>query len=343
MQFDVVANDKASAAMKGVENASGRFADKLGMQFTKIAAKAAVVLATIQKMGKVFSEGADIERMSKRLGVTMEAFQRFQAVADDFNTSPEELIGGFKELNKLLDEAATKGKGPKFEALKALGFSDQEIMRREIQHMEILKRLAAAMAEVNEEQQKMAIARRVLGEEPSIKLKPILDNFDEAMEVFNNASVMTDEQVRNLRATDRAINSVTQTATKLAQGAMANLFGAVGLEAEKKVEKPADAEAADRAAKLLAIGAEKEGRQAEKTGGMAVTSLQEIGGGIARGPSALENYAARTAEATEAIAANVSTAPAPVTSSTDITKPSAATLGEINAVNNNVLGKPGPF
>lgn len=335
MQFDIVANDKATESMKKVENASGRFADKLGMQFTKIAAKAAIVLATIQKMGKVFSEGVDIERMSKRMGVTMEAFQRFDAVAKDFDTSPEELIGGFKELNKLLDEAATKGKGPKFEALKALGFSDQEIMNREIKHMEILKRLAEAMAEVSEEQQKMAIAKRVLGEEPSMKLKPILDNFDEAMEVFNNASVMTDEQVRNLRAVDRTINSVTQTATKLAQGAMANVFGAAGAGDEPKPQKAADAEAAARAAALLAVGSEKDKGKVEKTGGLAVTSLQQIGGGIARGPSALENYAARTAVATETMAGQLRTTPPPATSSTDITKPSIP--GRVIASVGNVL------
>jgi hypothetical protein len=59
----------------------------------------------------------------------------------------------------------------------------------------------------------------------------------------------------------------------------------------------------------------------EKEAGLAVTSLQQIGGGIARGPTALESYAARTAIATEAIAGNTSGGvSAPPTGASDITK-----------------------
>jgi hypothetical protein len=57
---------------------------------------------------------------------------------------------------------------------------------------------------------------------------------------------------------------------------------------------------------------------------MAVTSLQEIGGGIARGPSTLESFAERTAVATETLAAKTDETPAPITGGTDITKPSSA-------------------
>ena len=54
---------------------------------------------------------------------------------------------------------------------------------------------------------------------------------------------------------------------------------------------------------------------------MAVTSLQQIGGGVARGASPIESFAERTAIATETIAAKTTETPPAPTGSTDVTKP----------------------
>jgi hypothetical protein len=99
-------------------------------------------------------------------------------------------------------------------------------------------------------------------------------------------------------------------------------------------DKPPDApaaitdEARARARALLGTGAQVEKGNTDKGGGMAVTSLQEIGGGIARGPSTLESFAERTAVATETLAAKTDETPAPITGGTDVTKASAATATE---------------
>jgi hypothetical protein len=74
-----------------------------------------------------------------------------------------------------------------------------------------------------------------------------------------------------------------------------------------------------RDALLAADSADKKDAQ-EKVSGMAVTSLQAIGGGVARGPTSLETFAERTAVATETLAAKVEETPVPPTTATDFTK-----------------------
>lgn len=324
MQFDIVANDKATASMKGVENSMEKFTTRLSSNFSKIAMKAAAAYAAISKMGQVFKEGANIADEAKRLNITADLYQRLTIAADLFGTSQQELAKGFKDLNKLMDEAATKGQGPQFDALKALGFSDEQIMNREVKRIEVLQRLADAMSAVNDEEQKFAIASRVLGDKASMALMPVLDNFEEFQDIMANATVLTDAQVQALDKTDDAITGIVQKGTKLLQAGMAeaaNIVSGGSLEAPMPA-KIATPEATARAKALLGVGAKPEATKVEKTGGLAVTSLQEIGGGIARGPSALENYASRTAVATETMAGQLRSTPPPATSSTDITKPS---------------------
>lgn len=323
MQFDIVANDKATASMKGVEQSMEKFTTRLSANFSKLAMKAAAAYAAISKMGQVFKEGANIADEAKRLNITADLYQRLTLAADLFGTSQQELAKGFKDLNKLMDEAATKGQGPQFDALKALGFSDEQIMNREVKRIEVLQRLADAMSAVNDEEQKFAVASRVLGDKAAMALMPVLDNFSEFEDIMANATVLTDAQVQALDKTDDAIGKIVNRGTKLIQAGLAeaaNVVSGGSLEAPMppKIVSP---EAASRAKALLGVGAKPEKTGVEKTGGLAVSSLQEIGGGIARGPSALENYAARTAIATETIAATTTTPAPPTTSSTDITKP----------------------
>jgi hypothetical protein len=230
----------------------------------------------------------------------------------------------FKDLNVVMDEAATKGKGDQFEALKNLGFSDQQIINREIQREQILIRLGEAMAAVNDEAQKYAIASRVLGAKTVVSVAPILDDVPGFLRLYKEAKVLTDEQVRNLAKSDDFLDDLGNTAKNVFQQ------GVSGLASMFTDDKPADApaaitdEARARAKALLGTGAQVEKGNTDGGGGLAVTSLQEIGGGVARGPSTLESFAERTAVATETLAAKTDETPAPITGGTDITKPSSA-------------------
>jgi hypothetical protein len=322
MQFDIVANDKATGTMRSTESSMDKFTSRIGTNFTRIAIKAALAMAVMNKLKGVFSEGNDIEEGAKRMGVTNEAFQRATESAGFFGVTVQDLIKMFKDLNVVMDEAATKGKGDQFEALKNLGFSDQQIMNREIQREQILIRLGEAMAAVNDEAQKYAIASRVLGAKTVVSVAPILDDVPGFLRLYKEAKVLTDEQVRNLAKSDDFLDNVGNTAKNVFQQ------GVSGLASMFTSDKPADApaaitdEARARARALLGATAPETKSQAEATSGFAVTSLQEIGGGLGKGIPLAEQFAERTAQATETIASVVTATPPVAPSSTDITKSS---------------------
>ena len=326
MQFDIVANDKATGTMRTAEASMEKFTNRLSSNFSKIAMRAAAAYAAISKLGQVFKEGANIADEAKRLNISIDLYQRLTMAADLFGASQQELAKGFKDLNKLMDDAASKGKGPEFDALKALGFSDESIMNREVRRIDVLQRLADAMAAVTNEEQKFAIASRVLGDKASMALMPILDNFSEFENIMANATVLTDAQVAALDKTDDALTGIMQKAKTLVQKGIAeatNLVAGQNLEGAIGEAKKATPEGEARARALLSVGAKPEA-QVDKGTGFAVTSLQEIGGGLARGISPAEVFAERTAQATETIAAVVTAAPAVAPSATDITKPSTS-------------------
>lgn len=327
MQFDIVANDKATGSMKNVEKSMDGFTQRIGNNFTKMAMKAAAVYAAVTKITQVFKQGADIADEAARLGVDVELYQRLAKAADRYGSNVDELAKSLKEVNKLLDDAARKQSGPQMDALRALGFSDDQIINREIKRIEVLERLGEAIANARSEEEEFAMASQILGDKTTMALIPILKDMDGFKKVMASTVTLTKAEAEALGRTEDAINDVVDAGKALFLKGLANaadLAAGQNLEGEiggDTARTPSE-KSADSARRLLALGAKPEATKVEKTGGLAVTSLQEIGGGIARGPSALENYAARTAVATETMAGQLRSTPPPATSSTDITKPS---------------------
>ena len=346
MQFDIVANDKATGSMQKVERAAEGFGKKLSGSLTAAAAKAAAIFATIQKIGQVIGEQVNVADEAAKLGVSIETYQRLKFAAEQYNASVEDVAKGLVKVNNVLDEAATKG-GPNAEVLRALGFAQDDITNRAIKTEQVYARLAEAIAEAGSEEEKFALASRVFGDRMAQTMVPILADYATFNEMQGKVLTMADENAK-------ALDNFSERAAMAAADAK-NLFGGMigsairGLGLDKPVAAPApeaDKEAQRARGKaareaLLKAGAPK--TSLDKEAGLAVTSLQEIGGGIARGPGVMESYAARTAQATETIAANtIGGAAAPSTGSTDITKPTipGRVVGSVGDVLKQGMPKP---
>ena len=323
MQFDIVANDKASGTMQKAEQGMGRFTQNLIGKYTMIAAKAALAVAAAQRLFKVISEAGDFADEAAKLGLTAETYQRLKFAAEDYGASVENIATALKDVNKMLDEAATKG-GPNADVLKALGFSQQDIADRAIKAEEVFMRISEAIKEARTEEEKFAIASRIVGDRVAQAMVPILADYENFKKTAGDIKVVTNE---NAVAFDAFGTKVGKALTTLknqavnALGAAAMKLGVVTAEdvAPKAAETPEEVERRRKMRDaLLAAGGKP---AAPKESGMAVTTLQQIGGGIARGPSALESFAERTANATETLAARATESPAVPPSSTDITKP----------------------
>jgi hypothetical protein len=331
MQFDIVANDKASGAMRSAEGSMARFSTALMGRFTMLAAKAAVVIGAFRQMSKIITEGGDIADLSRRLGLSIELTQKLQFAMNEFGGSVDDAAKGIKDVNKMLDEAA-RGKGPQMQTLSILGFSDEEIRNREIKFMQVWDRIAEAIRAASTEEQKFAIASTVFGDRIAQSMVPVLDNFEEFRGYIESADAASARSAVALDAAGTKINMAFQKA----KTGIADFFGkavekvglvsAAEIEGDTRLNKDRAAPATDAgrrmAAALLGQGAKAAGAGGAEGTGMAATTLQQIGGGLARGISPAEVFAERTAQATETIAAVVTASPAPTTASTDITKSS---------------------
>ncbi len=190
MQFDIVANDKATASMQKVERAAEGFGKKLSGSLTVAAAKAAAILATIQRVGAVIGEQVDVADEAAKLGVSIDTYQRLKFAAEQYNASVEDVAKGLVKVNNVLDEAATKG-GPNAEVLRALGFAQDDITNRAIRTEEVYKRLAEAIAEAGSEEEKFALASRVFGDRMAQTMVPILADFDKFNQAQKTVRTMT--------------------------------------------------------------------------------------------------------------------------------------------------------
>lgn len=326
MQFDIVANDKATASMAKVEKSAENFGKKLSGSLTMAAAKAGLIIGAIQKIGQVIGDQVDITDQAARLGLDEQVFQRLKFASEQYGASIEDVGKGLVKVNNVLDEAATKG-GPNAEVLRALGFAQDEITNRAIKAEEVYGRLAEAIKEAASEEEKFALASRVFGDRMAQTMVPILGDFATFNAMQGKVLTMTNENAK-------ALDNFSERAALAAQDSKALFSNFVGAAIRKlgmgapiaEAAPKADTEAARARGKAAREALLKAGAKETKPAGvegLAVTSLQEIGGGIARGPSAMESYAARTAQATETIAANTAgAAAAPQTGSTDVTKPS---------------------
>jgi hypothetical protein len=325
MQFDIVANDKATGTMQRAEKSMGTFSQNVVGKFTMMAAKAAVAYAAVTRLYNFISQSGDVADAAARLGLSVETFGRLKFAAEDYGASIENVAMALKDVNKLLDQAATKS-GPDRQVLEALGFSQQEIADRAIKAEDVFARVAEAIREARSEEEKFAIASRIVGDRVAQAMVPVLANYDQFLKTSKEVGVVTNENAQaadELSARfDKRIASIKADITNFIANLGRGLDPTIGQPKEAPVRSQAEIDEARRKRDALLAAAAK--TEAPRESQMAVTSLQQIGGGVARGASPLETYAERTAIATETIAATATETPPAPTGSTDVTKPAEA-------------------
>jgi hypothetical protein len=323
MQFDIVANDKATGTMQKTEKSMGSFSQKMGGGFAMMAAKAMLVVAAFTKISTAIQETGRIADEAAKLGLDPNTYDRLKFAAEDYGASIENIAVALKDVNKMLDQAATKG-GPDKDVLLALGFSQQEIADRAIKAEEVFKRVSQAIKEARSEEEKFAIASRIVGDRVAQAMVPILADYDNFMKAAGRVEGISSENARAADAAGTEINVFLKNVGDKMKNFVGDYIRTVAPQTVAPVTPRTQEEIDDARRKrdaLLATAAKASGPLESK---MAVTSLQAIGGGVARGPSTLESFAERTAVATETLAAKTDETPAPITGGTDVTKPEGA-------------------
>lgn len=314
MQFDIVANDKASATMGNVEKSMQKFGKNIGSSLTMAAARATAVLATVQKVTQVVTEAGDIADQAARLGLSVEMYQKLKFAAEDYGSSIEEIAKAQKDVNKLLDAAATKQTGPEMQTLQALGFSDADIINRNIKQAQVWERIGEAIKGATSEEEKFAVASRVFGDKISTSMIPVLENYGAFNVMMARTAAIGQKSAENLDRLGTKLSQFGQFVKALgteAAGRVAGMIMDPEVKAGTLVSEADKAKQSAMAANLLKIGAKPE---AARVGAGEVSSMAAVGAASFRGfpaPAAKPIEEQQLGEL-QKIASNTSPSAAPV-------------------------------
>jgi hypothetical protein len=323
MQFDIVANDKATGTMQKAEKSMGSFSQKMTGGFAMVAAKAMMVLAVISKLTAQIMDMGRIADEAAKLGLDPNDYDRKRFAMEDYGASIENYAMALKDANKLLDQAATKS-GPDRDVLMALGFGQQEIADRAIKAEEVFKRISLAIQQARSEEEKFALASRVVGDRVAQAMLPILANWDKFIAVADRVEGVSTANAKAADDVGTEINLFFKNLGNKIKNFAGDYIRTVAptTAAQAAPRTPEEIEEGRRRRDALLSTAAKATGPRESN--MAVTSLQKIGGGLSGGVPLAEQFAERTAIATETIAETVTQTPPAPTGGTDVTKPEGA-------------------
>lgn len=331
MQFDIVANDKASGTMGNVDRSMGKFATSVSSKFTMLAARATALVAVTTKVAGAINEMGKVSDEAAKLGISVEEYQKLKMAAEQYGISIEEIAKAQKDVNKMLDEAATKKKGPAMETLQALGFSEQDIIDRKIKQAEVFERIAEAIKGARSEEEKFAIASRVFGDKIAQGLVPVLEGYKEFQSVQNQTTTLSKKNADNLDRLGDKFNEFFTFAKAAGAETIGYLAGKMMDAPEPKFAVTPEQKAAQE--KLRDALLKPTTKESTKAKAGEFSSMAQVGAASFRGFPAPAAKPIEEQQLTElkTIAANTSPdqPAAPTPGSTDMTKPSGNPISSV--------------
>lgn len=172
------------------------------------AAKAAIGGA----MNAIVTYGDHFDKMAQRTGIGVEALSEFEHMAGLCGTSIETFEASIRTMEKGLSDAAL-GTGEAKVALDSLGIKLSDINTKNPD--EAFKKLAAAVAEVDDPSKRAALAMKLFGES-GVQLLPLFNAGADGMDKMAQAAhelgiAMTGEEAEAAAALGDAISSLKQS------------------------------------------------------------------------------------------------------------------------------------
>jgi hypothetical protein len=204
LQFDIVANDKATGKINAVEGAVGNFGKKLGGMVTGFFALEKVASMVSAQIMKAFEWGSGLKDAATAIGLTAEEFQRLEHAARQSGVQVEVMQKAFGDMRKTIRDAGS-GDAKAIAFISALGYSQEEAAAGAIDHQQAFIRLAEAISSAKTEQDKFNILSSIFGNETAQKLLPVMNDFVKLKKDMASAPFLTDEEAARL---DRAADAM---------------------------------------------------------------------------------------------------------------------------------------
>lgn len=193
LQFDIVANDKATGKINAVEGALGNFGKKLGGMVTGFFALERVIGMVADQFARSFEWGQGLKDSAAALGLNTTQLQQFEYVAKLSGIETGKLQRAFLDLRKTVRDAAG-GNQQALAVINALGFSQEDAANGTIDYMDAFLRLSAAVSAAKSEQDKFNIATAVFGDRVAQELIPALSNYSELKKLIATAPILGEKE-----------------------------------------------------------------------------------------------------------------------------------------------------
>ena len=229
-QAEKTGNELAQSGEKGAKAFDGKKLAEGLATFGKAAgvAIAAIGAATLQASKKFVSAakdvaeyGDEIDKMSQKLGISAESYQKWDFILEQNGANIESL----KAPMKTLATQAQKNS----DAFQKLGISQEEVAK--LSQEELFERTIAGLQKMGESTERTALASQLLGK-GATELGPLLNQTAEdtaalAEQAEKYGFIMSDEAVKASAAFDDSLNVLSKTAEGLKNRLMAEFLPAL--------------------------------------------------------------------------------------------------------------------
>lgn len=197
LQFDIVANDKATGKINAVEGALGNFGKKLGGMVTGFFALERVIGMVADQFARSFEWGQGLKDSAAAVGLNTTQLQQLEYAAKQSGIETGKLQRAFLDLRKTVRDAAG-GNQQALAVLNALGYSQADAANGSIDYMDALLRVSAAVSAAKTEQDKFNVVTAVFGDRIAQDLIPALSNYAELKKLISAAPVLGENEANVL-------------------------------------------------------------------------------------------------------------------------------------------------
>ena len=307
IEFDIIANDKATGKLSGLKKELSDFGSRIAGMFTATAlldrglSMAAEGFSTFMQTLK---DVGNLNDAAKAAGLTTGEYQRLGAAAQEAGLEQQALMKGLKAVKEFIRDAQTEG-SKQSKVLNVLGYTQEQVTSGNVDAMEVMLKLSAAVEGADTAQQKYNVAASVLGTKAQ-ELVPLLDGMRTAMSRVSEQEIIPqstidklddfDKKMERMRRQGRANQAeignrlLTPEGGQIAGSILGGFFpggismgGALGRTAGAMVSTPTPGAPPpsqadkDTAKGLAALGATGAAKSALGAGGANVSTAQGLG------------------------------------------------------------------
>ena len=231
MEMDMVRSTSAiNRALSATSTRIGAFGKTMaaGLGAGLVAAAAAGVTGSLNDIVKGIAQVGD---EAKRAGLSAQAFQEWQFVAEQNRIGIDAVIDGFKELNLRADEFIVTKAGPAAEAFKRIGYDALSLERALEDPSELMLEIIDRMEDLDKAAQ-IRVADELFGGTAGERFVELLGQGEGRLratvqQAHEVGAVLSDEVITRAAEVDRKFKEITTSISTAAKTIVVDLIGAV--------------------------------------------------------------------------------------------------------------------